>query len=108
MTVSGCPYFGVACSPSGRSCEACALRSLAAERKEARKRIEARRREWAGETAHALGKAQVGRCASTEGLNPSEDERCDALPHRRDRRVGHGAWDPGEAAPQKYRRRSSG
>jgi hypothetical protein len=60
MTMSGCPYFDVACSPSGRSCEVCVLRSLAAERKAKRARVEARRRDRAGETAHALGRAQVG------------------------------------------------
>jgi hypothetical protein len=54
-----CEEFKVPCAPDEESCEVCVLRLRALEREAARAGVEARRRQRAGETAHALGKAQV-------------------------------------------------
>jgi hypothetical protein len=55
MTVSGCPYFDVACMPSDRSCILCVVRARAHEREAKRARIAVRRRALLGRFAGADG-----------------------------------------------------
>jgi hypothetical protein len=57
MVVIRCEEFRVACAPDGGSCAVCVLRLRAAEREEARARVEARRRVLLGRAEEGSGKS---------------------------------------------------
>jgi hypothetical protein len=57
MAVIRCEEFKVACAPDDGSCEECVLRLRAAEREEARARVEARRRVLLGRAEEGSSKS---------------------------------------------------
>jgi hypothetical protein len=70
MTVTGCPYFNVACIPAVNSCGLCVVRARALEREAKRERIEARRLALLGRTPGVDGSPGEDLLPGAAGCDP--------------------------------------